>query len=308
MKTLLQILSICLTLSSCSYYGSPPLVKVRYEYLYNYKPKLLKSWKTSTWRKDKRLVEYIKYDKNGNEIEIGEYGEIWHFQEVKQNLDSTVSITSGHGNYPKKLNTATFNTYNDSNEILTKEVWRYHDNKKEYLVYRTEYMYSNSKLTKEIEYDSDRNITREKNYDIQNNMETEDHKKTIYEPFVRIGGDTKDSSTYDTTGRIIEKYHFYKGAFLRRTLWVYNDQDHIVTTYLYDNHPDSLWSFTEITYDFLTKQPERMYWKVLNSRTESKEIYIYNRMKLLNKILHYGVDIESRDVLDYYKKYKYKLN
>lgn len=307
MKALLQITLICLILTSCSHYVCPPPVKIRYEYVYNYKPKLLKSWETSTWRKDKKPVEYIKYDQNGNEIEIGEYGEIWHFQETKQNSDSTVSIISGHGTYPKKLNTVTFKTYNDSNQILTEEVWRYHDNQKDYLVYKTDFKYSNGILVNEIEYDSEGEITREKSYDIENNVETENRKKTIYEPFVRIGGNSKDSTRYDSIGRPVENYNYYKGKFIRRTVWDYNDQDDIVTTYKYDDHPDSLWSYTEIRYDYLTNQPARKYWKVLNSRTETKDIYIYNRKKLLKKVLHYGVDLQGRDELQYYKKYKYEL-
>ena len=294
-------------LTSCSYYVSPPPVKIRYEYVYNYKPKLLKSWETSIWRKDKRPVEYIKYDQNGNEIEIGEYGEIWHFRETKQNSDSTVSTISGHGTNPKKLNTVTFKSYNDSNQILTQEVWRYHDNEKDYLVYKTEFKYFNGNLVNEIEYDSEGEITREKSYDIENNVETDNREKTIYEPFVRIGGDSKDSTRYDSKGRPVENYHYYKGKFLRRTVWVYNDQDDLVTTYKYDDHPDSLWSYTETRYDYLTNQPQRKYWKVLNSRTETKDIYIYNRKKLLKTVLHYGVDLQGRDELQYYKKYKYEL-
>lgn len=294
-------------LTSCSYYVSPPPVKIRYEYVYNYKPKLLKSWETSTWRKDKRPVDYIKYDQNGNEIEIGEYGEIWHFRETKQNSDSTVSIISGHGTYPKKLNTVTFKSYNDSNQILTQEVWRYHDNEKDYLVYKTEFKYSNGNLVNEIGYDSEGEITREKSYDIENNVETDNREKTIYEPFVRIGGDSKDSTRYDSKGRPVENYHYYKGKFLRRTVWVYNDKYDMVTEYMYDDHPDSLWSFTETRFHYSTGQPERAFWKVLNSKTETTEYYKYNSKKLLEKVLHYDTDLEGRDELQYYRKFKYEF-
>jgi hypothetical protein len=44
------------------------------------------------------------------------------------------------------------------------DYWRYEDNKKDYLIYRTEFKYDNGKLIGELEFDSNDNISREMKY------------------------------------------------------------------------------------------------------------------------------------------------
>lgn len=305
-KLLIHILSAIL-LCSCSYYVHPPKVQTKYIYNYSFKKKINKDWENSKLRKTKTLSGYIKYDRNGNEIEVGEYGEIWHFRDVKENKDSSISIVSGHGIYPKKLNTVSYKKFNDSSQVIEENVWRFKDNKKSYLVHKTIFEYSMNQLVKELEFDNNDSLIRTKNYDLEKNVESEIRKKTIYEPFVKIQGNSIDSIRYDSLNREIEKLHYYKGKFLRRIVTVYNDEQNIVTVYLYDDEPDKLWSYTETRYDYFTKQPLRKYWKVLNSTTETKDIYIYNRKKLLVKILHYNVDQNGKDELQHYTRYKYKL-
>src|SRR5690606_4730590 len=82
-------------LTSCSYYGYPPKVDTRTEIQYSYKRH--KNFKTSKWKKTSQKTGYERYDKKGNLIEEGNYGEIWHFRSVKKNSDSSISVTSGHG-------------------------------------------------------------------------------------------------------------------------------------------------------------------------------------------------------------------
>jgi hypothetical protein len=302
MKRHFQIAIILLTLSSCGYYVYPPKVKVRYEYDYTYKQKLFKDWETSKWRKHKTKIAYVKYDRIGNEIEIGEYGEIWHFRNVTTNSDSSVSIVSGHGVYPKKLNTVTYKTYNDSNQVMTEEVWRFKDNKKDYLVYKTIFSYTDNQLTKETEFDADGKIIREKDYDLLSNVQNENRNKTIYEPFVRVDGNSIDTVRYDTSGQVIEKIHYYNGKFLYRQEFLYSDFGTIKTELRYDDKPDSLWSITEWRYDIITKQLTRKYWNVINSTTERREEFIYDRKKLLRRIDRYNAEEKTG-----YTKYKYKL-
>nr|WP_299206077.1 hypothetical protein [uncultured Brumimicrobium sp.] len=302
MKRHFQIAIILLTLSSCGYYVYPPKVKVRYQYDYTYKQKLFKDWETSKWRKHKTKTAYIKYDRNGNEIEIGEYGEVWHFSNVKTNPDSSVSIVSGHGVYPNKLNTVTYKTYNDSNQVMTEEVWRFKDNKKDYLVYKTFFSYTDNQLAKETEFDADGQIIREKDYDLTSNVQYENRNKTIYEPFVRVDGNSIDTIRYDTNGQVIEKIHYYNGKFLYRQEFLYSDFGTIKTELRYDDEPDSLWSITEWRYDIITKQLTRKYWNVINSTTERREEFIYDRKKLLRRIERYNAEEKTG-----YTKYKYKL-
>jgi len=302
MKRLFQIAIILLTLSSCGYYVYPPKVKVRYKYDYTYKPKLFKDWETSKWRKHKTKTAYVKYDRKGNEIEIGEYGEIWHFRNVTTNADSSVSVVSGHGVYPKKLNTVTYKTYNDSNQVMTEEVWRFKDNKKDYLVYKTIFSYTDNQLTKETEFDADGQLIREKDYDLTSNVQNENRNKTIYEPFVRVDGNSIDTIRYDTSGQVIEKIHCYNGKFLYRQEFLYSDFGTIKTELRYSDKPDSLWSITEWRYDIITKQLTRKYWNVINSTTERREEFIYDRKKLLKRIERYNAEEKTG-----YTKYKYKL-
>ena len=302
MTRIFQITLILFALSSCSYNINSPKLKIRYEYDYSYKPKLFKEWERSKWRKHKTKTAYVKYDRKGNEIEIGEYGELWHFREVTTNSDSSISIVSGHGVYPKRLNTVTFKTYNDSNQIIAEEVWRFKDNKKSYLVYKTVFTYTDKQLTKETDFDADGQIIREKNYDLISHVQSENSKKTIYKPFVRVDGNSIDTIRYDTSGQVIEKIHYYNGKFLYRQEFLYSDYGNIKTELRYDDQPDSLWSITKWTYDSITKQLSRRYWNVINSTTEKREEFIYNRKKLLKRIERYN-DREKTG----YTKYRYKL-
>tara|TARA_B100001109_G_C18860735_1_gene473835 strand:+ start:968 stop:1852 length:885 start_codon:yes stop_codon:yes gene_type:complete len=291
-----------LTLNSCGYYVYPPKVKVRYAYDYTYKSKLFKDWQTSKWRKFKTKTEYVKYDRNGNEIEIGEYGERW-CKVISQHLpDSSVQITSYSGTFPKKLNTVTYKAYNDSNQVVTEEVWRFKDNKKDYLVYKTIFSYTDTQLTKETEFDADGKIISEKDYDLLSNVQNENRNKTIYEPFARVDGNRIDTVRYDTSGQVIEKIHYYNGKFLYRQEFLYSDFGTIKTELRYDDKPDSLWSITEWRYDIITKQLTRKYWNVINSTTERREEFIYDRKKLLRRIERYNAEEKTG-----YTKYKYKL-
>lgn len=300
-------ISLIIFLSSCAYYANPPKVKTRTEFSYVYKDKLFKDWENSTWRRYKRKVGYIKYDINQNETEIAEYGELWHFRRTELNPDSSVSVISGHGRYPKKLNTITYNIYDDSSKLIEESIWQFKDNKKSRLVSKTIFEYQGNDLIKEIEFDSEGVVKREKNYNLEDLTEVDNRYQMMYDPFVKVDGESRYEIKKDSLGREIEKYHYYKGEFLRRTEWDYNDSDGITTQYMYDDKPDSLWSITETRYDIFTKQPIRKHWNVLNSSVETKDIYIYNKKKLLIKILHYNVDLDGTDELQSMIKYKHKL-
>lgn len=302
MKRLFQTLIILLTLNSCGYYVYPPKVKVRYTYHYTYKSKLFKDWETSKWRKYKTKAEYVKYDRSGNEIEVGKYGESWCKVVSKELPDGSLQVTSYSGVYPKKLSTVTYKTYNDSNQVLTKEVWSFNDNKIDSLVYKTVFNYTDNKLTKETEFDADGRVISEKSYGSISNVQNENGTKIIYEPSVSVDGNSVDSTRYDTMGRVVDKIHYYNGKFLYRQEFRYSDYGTIKTELRYDDEPDSLWSITEWRYDIITKQLSRKYWNVINSTTETREEFVYNRKKLLKRIDRYNAEEKTG-----YTKYKYKL-
>lgn len=299
---ILNLVILLIGLSSCSYQINSPKVKTRNEYSHQYHKN--KNYKISKWRKRKTKIGYIKYDRNGNETEIGEYGEIWHFRKVTTNPDSSISVVSGHGRHMKKLNTVTFKKYNQNNRIISEDYWRYKDNKKDYLIYRTEFKFNNGELIGEIEYDSEGNISREMNYNEDKSIQINDKKRPFYEPIVRVEGSSKYEIKYDSLGREIEKFHYSNGKFLRRTVTVYSLN--LKTKYLYDDSPDKLWSVTEEKYNFLNDKLIRRYWKVLDSSTERIEIFEYNKKGLLKKVLTYDVNSKTgKDELEAFTKYKY---
>jgi hypothetical protein len=302
-KHISNLLILLIGLSSCSNQISTPIVKTRYEYSHVYQTN--KHFGISKLRKNKTKIGYVKYAENGNEMEVGDYGEIWHFREVTTNPDSTITFVSGHGRHMKKLNTVTFKTYNPQNQIISEEYWRYKNNQKDYLIYRTEFQYLNGVLVGEIEYDSDGNVSRAMRYNADKTIQTNDKKRPFYEPIVRVEGNSKYEIKYDSLGREVEKFHYSNGKFLRRTVSVY--KYNLKTIYIYDDSPDKLWSFTEEKYNYGTNKLLRRYWKVLDSPTERIEIFEYNRNDLLKRVLTYGIDSQSgKNKLESFTKYKYK--
>lgn len=300
---ILNLMILLIGISSCSYKISSPKVKTRYEYDHVYRTN--KNFEISKWRKKKTKIGYVKYDRNGNEIEIGEYGETWRFRKVITNPDSTISSVSGHGRYMKKLNTVSFKTYNQDNQIISEDYWSYKDNKKDYLIYRTEFRYFSGELVGEIEYDSEGNVSREMRYNEDKTIQVNDKKRPFYEPMVRVEGNSKYEIKYDSLGREVEKVHYLNGKFLRRTVTVY--ERNLKTKYLYDDSPDKLWSLTEEKYDYLTDKLIRRYWKVLDSTTERIEMFEYNRKGLLKRILTYAVDVQTgKNKLESFTRYKYE--
>lgn len=301
---LIILIVIILGLNSCSYYFHPPLVETRIEIQYSYKNRL-NDYETSKWRKQRQKIGFEKYDKNRNIIEEGEYGEIWHFESVTKNADSTISIITGHGRNYKNLNTIHYFKYDSTYKKKSDELWQFKDNKKQYLIYKTIFIYSSSgQLIKEIEYDANDSVSRLKDYSkikANYNVSKDSVFNFLYEGITRVEGRRRDTTITDSLGRPIEKKHFYKGKFSSRREYRYDKWDEIVTEIRYNDKPDSLWCITEWQYNN-DKQLIRKFWKVVGSKTETKDIYIYNRKKLLKKILHYNGEELSR-----YTKYKYRL-
>lgn len=251
-------------------------------------------------------TNYVKYDSNKNAIEEGEFGEIKHFSSVTKTSDSTTSITSGHGRNYDNLNTVKFNKFDIENRLIEDELWKYYNNTKNYLIYRTQYHYnSKGQLTKETEYDKDNNISRTKSYHISGNRIVS--IDTVYnftkEGITRIDGESRDTTYLDSLNRPKEIIHFFKGNFLSRHIFLYNKYSNTETELRYHNKPDSLWCITEYRYDIFDDKITRQFWKVIGSSTETKQIYEYDKKRRLVKILNYSVD-----KLTGYTKFEYSDN
>ena len=303
LKLTVVIIGLLLGLSSCSNYVFPPKVDTRTEIQYSYKTN--KDYERSKWRKNNQKTGYVRYDKKGNVLEEGEFGEIWHFRSVTTNADSSISVTSGHGRNYKNLNTVHYYVYDSTSKKTQDELWQFKDNRKDYLIYKTLFEYdAKGKLIKETELDKDNKISRFQDYskeEINQTISKDSVLNFSYEGITRVEGKRQDTTITDSLGRPIEKIHYYKDKFLYRQEFRYDRWGEIVTEIRYDNKPDSLWCITEWQYNY-DKQPIQKFWKVIGSKTEIKDVYIYNRKKLLVKILHY-----SGEELEGYTKYKYKL-
>lgn len=264
-----------------------------------------KQYKASKCRKTCQKIGYIQYNRNGNIIEEAEYGELWHFSSVTKNADSIISVISGHGRNYKNLNTVHYYKYDSAGKKTQDELWQFKDNEKNYLIYRTIFEYNSSgKLIRETEFDKLNKVSRLQDYskDILNQTISKDSVFNFsHEGIIRVEGKTQDTTITDSLGRPIEKTHYYKDKFIYRQEFRYDRWGYNVTELRYDDKPDSLWCITEWQYNY-DKQPVRKFWKIIGGTTETKDVYIYNKKKLLVKILHY-----HRENLVGYTKYKYKL-
>lgn len=303
MKIIITI-GLLFELTSCSYYFYPPKVDTRTEIQYSYNRD--KNFKISKWKKASQKTGYERYDKKGNLIEKGNYGERKCLYYETKNADSSVNVTIGHSYNYKKLSTVHYFVYDSKGIKSQDELWQFKNNKKDYLIYKTVFEYDTAgKLIKETEYDKDNKVSRLQDYSKNNSNQTISKDSVFnfsYEDITRVDGKRQDTTLTDSLGRPIEKIHYYEDKFLYRQEFRYDRWGDIVTELRYDNKPDSLWCITEWQYDIITKQPTRKFWKVIGSKTETKDVYVYNRKKLLVKILHY-----SGEELEGYTKYKYKL-
>src|SRR5690606_34210061 len=91
------------------------------------------------------------------------------------------------------------------------------------------------------------------------------------------------------------------GKFLRRTVTDY--QKDMVTISKYDDTPDKLWCYTKEKYS--KGKLISSHWNVVDSPTETKDLFEYDENGLLIKISHYKLNSGSEE-LENYTEYKYK--
>ena len=221
----LQIAIIILLLSSCGPATQNPLVKEMQSYEYSFKPRLIQDWENSRWRTYEPRKEYVKYDRKGNEIEVGDYGERWGYtKKGKPDRTGAVIITNYSGTYPKKLNKVSYMNYNKNNQLLKEEVWLFKDNEKDKLYLQTTNTYKEGKLSKMVQKKWGKLILEEE-YDITNVVQDENQTKTSNKPAARsFGDDSVDSIFYNTRGQVIEeiRYRHRDGKITNRKEFIYN--------------------------------------------------------------------------------------
>lgn len=246
----------------------------------------------------KYLQDVEVYDSKNLLVQRIEYGQLFHIGQVDALKNGNVKVISGHGRNFEKISLI--------------EDYYYKDSQGEPSVIISNHFSDNSIRfidTVLFEYDINGNLIQ---------MGQLDGKDTlINKPFSSyFTGDTswvyydeyepKSRVKFDEQGRETDKIRFLDGTFLRRTVTVYGKD--MKTVFLYNDSPDNLWSYTEYKYSYLNGLLVRKYWKVLNSSTEKKEIFFYDKQERLTKVERYRVNSEngldelfSRDIYKYKK-------
>ena len=301
MKRLL-LLGIIVGMTSCSYFINPQKVEIRFEKEYYYKPFFWGMFH-SKWITNSVNRNYIRYDKKGNIIEVGEYGERFHFGSCKKYSDNSESITRGEGCNYEKLNTVHFIQYDSTNKKIADEFWKFIDNKKNNLISKIIFEYdSTGEFTKETEYKENNKVSclikstkKEKKSTILTSCQYSYNSEGLIKDSIQI----QDTILNDSLGRPIEIYHYCNGIFSHRIKYYYDKWSLFLTEIQYESKSDSLYSITEWNYDFWKNLISKSV-KVIGSQTQ-KDFYIYVLNNLLVKKIHYfGEDVE------YYTKYKYR--
>jgi len=252
-----------------------------------------------------QLEAFIVYDRQGKEIEYGNFGESFGTQVIGK--DS--SVTWYCGKDYSKINAVDFTNYDNEGRKIKEETWYYKDNMKSRTSGYTIFKYNDlGLLFKEITF-SEKDSTRKTRtyiYDLNsNNIEMVDSSFNSFLNDSKISVH-KSINQFDTLRRIILTTELSDEKLLLRKRFLYRDGADVITELRYDNASDtSLWSITETKIGFIKQFPYpkkklEKYWKVINSSTETREIYIYNKDCLLDKIENYsGVKLTGYTKFNY---------
>lgn len=225
-------------------------------------------------------TRYEKYDKKGNIIEIGEYGETWReIEHITLENGTTQKISTLFQDF-KRLNTVEYLQYDNQNRKQLSERWRFRRNIPYKKLDSTAYYYNqNGELQFEIKFDF---------YD------TPIKSDTIYN-YGPI-----DKEYLDSVGRITERTIQNESEFFSKYIDHYNAQNLIVKREVYRHKPDSLVEVKEWIYNELNLIIQ---FKEFDLKSDLKvTTYNYNKWNLL--ISQYTI---QKNRLTRSVKYKYKF-
>lgn len=250
--------------------------------------------------KVKRNYDYTRYDKKGNEIEWGVYGEVTGFVIEGREIGESWNHS--------KLDFVEFYTYDSLNRKISEKTYSYKNNNKENLRTFTNFTYDslNNLILKE-RFDPDSALSNIKcyYYDKRNNniLILDSTFNIPNNPEVYIS-----SKTYDSKNRIIRMRSSNNSKLIYREQYIYNETQNLTTILRYDNDSDSsLWSIRKIYYgniDYSSYPNKKVqdFWIVIDGKSETREFYKYNRKGFLKFIYEYnGLDMVK------YTKFKYKF-
>jgi len=259
-----------------------------------------------------QLYYFSVFDKKGNEIESGMYGENHGWTVIDTLKNGEIAVSHYDSWDYSKISSVNFNTYNEKDKIIKEETWFFKNNKKNWFAGYKIFSYSTKGLIeKEIEY-SDKDVlenTRIYVYDkFDNNIEI------IDSAFIPSGNKTPNISVhrvvneFDSLNRQTLSVEYSNNKFLLKKLFLYSNDNDIITELRYNNETNScLWSISETKngnpryYCFGGKKKLEKFKKIINSSIEERDLYIYNKKCELMKIEHYsGIELVG------YTKFKYE--
>lgn len=252
------------------------------------------------------VLNVTLFNQKGQETEYITYGQSYG----KSVINKDSSITRYCGKDYQKIDAVDYIIYDEKGREVKAETWFFEDNKKSWTAGYTTTIYNDTgNKLQEIGYNRTGTIRRTRTflYDsklnnieiIDSNLNSSDEKNISID---------RTLNQFDTLNRVILTSEFKEGKLLLRKKFLYNSTYGLKTELRYDNNSDtSLWSITETIVDYIDQFPypkktKEHYWKVINSKTESREKYIYNKDCLLDRIEFYsGTNLTS------YYKYEYEF-
>lgn len=249
----------------------------------------------------KQIDYYILYDKQGREIEYVSFGEYRERQVIGK--DNSISWYCSQ-DY-SKINSVDFSTYDTMGRKVKEETWFYKDNKKNWTSGYTIFKYNGSGLLlKEIRYSAKDTVEKTITYIYNINS---DNTEIIDSSFTSGKISVyKTENLFDTLKRITLTTEYSNGKLLLRRKFLYRDGTDNITELRYDNASDtSLWSITETKIGYIRQFPYpkkklEKFWKVINSTAETREVYLYNKNCLPDKIeIYSGITLTGYTKFDY---------
>jgi len=262
--------------------------------------------------KKSQLYYFSVFDKKGNEIESGMYGENHGWTVVDTLKNGEIAVTHYDSWDYSKISSVNFNTYDEKGKIIKEETWFFKNNKKNWFAGYKIFIYNaNGFIEREISFSDKDVVGNVKKYfydNIDNNIEI------IDSTFISSVNETTKISVhrtindFDSLNRQILSVEYSNDNFLFKKFFLYRNGTDIITELRYNNKSDScLWSISETKYGYSKsycqggKKKLEKFQKIINSSSEERDIYIYNKKCELKKIEHYsGIELVG------YTKFKYE--
>ena len=284
MRTTALVILLVLSISLVYCQNKPIRKRTSTTYTYHYNGDKVK--------RNKRIDNYIVYDKKGNEIKYATYGEVSEGYSVSDQGNATISDRWNNSN----IFTCEFTTYYNNQRKMRVDTWLYHDNQKYELWDYCIFKYNDQGLLiKQITFTPTDTIKEIETCIYDKNLNKVRIIDSSFKPHPNVGlSVVRTENQFDERKRLILTTMFSDEKFLLRKKFFYNGSNRI--EWRYDNESDnSLWSTTETSYQTLNQStnsevPLEICWQTANpvDWSETDQMYFHNTDGRLEKIESYN--------------------